>query len=136
MAFWLVKSEPEDWSWDDQCGVATEPWTGVRNHQAQKNMRAMSLGDDVFFYHSGKAREIVGICRVAKDPYPDPTDDSGKFCLVDLAQVKPVNIPVKLADIKAVPELAHLALVRQARLSVMPIDEPSWSLLCRMAGLS
>lgn len=136
MAYWLVKSEPEDWSWDDQCAVNSEPWDGVRNHQAQNNMRAMTLGDEVLFYHSGKAREIVGLCRVVKAPYPDPADERGKFCLVDLAAVRPAQTPVSLADIKAIPELANLALVRQPRLSVMPVDDDSWKLLTKLSGLT
>lgn len=135
MAFWLVKSEPEDWSWEDQCSVKSEPWTGVRNYQAQKNMRLMAVGDEVFFYHSGKARAIVGLCRVAKGPYPDPDDEKGKFCLVDLEAVRPVTTPVTLAQIKSIPELETLALVRQARLSVMPIDEASWHIIAKLAGL-
>ena len=135
MAYWLVKSEPEDWSWDDQCGVESEAWTGVKNYQAQANMRKMALGDEVFFYHSGKAREIVGICTVAKGPYDDPDDEKGKFCLVDLKAKEPVPKPVSLADIKGDERLHGLALVRQSRLSVMPIDEPSWQLICAKGGL-
>jgi len=135
MAYWLVKSEPHDWSWDDQCGVTTEPWDGVRNHQAQKNMRAMTEGDQVFFYHSGKAREIVGLCEVARGPYPDPDDPAGKFCLVDMKALKPAAIPVSLKMVKDNEALSHLALVRQSRLSVMPIDDAAAGLLLQMAGL-
>ncbi len=135
MAYWLVKSEPHDWSWDDQCAVSTEPWDGVRNHQAQKNMRAMTGGDEVFFYHSGKAREIVGLCAVARGPYPDPDDPSGKFCLVDMKAVKPAATPVSLKMIKETEALAHLTLVRQSRLSVMPIDDEAAALLKHMTGL-
>ncbi|SDD23099.1 EVE domain-containing protein [Kordiimonas lacus] len=136
MAYWLVKSEPEDWSWQDQCGVESEPWTGVRNHQAQNNMRKMTVGDEVLFYHSGKAREIVGLCEVVKGPYPDPDDEKGKFCLVDLKAKEAVKTPVTLAEIKALPELSHLALVRQARLSVMPIDKGAWQILKGLTGLT
>ena len=135
MAYWLVKSEPEDWSWDDQCGVDKEPWTGVKNYQAQANMRIMQEGDEVFFYHSGKAREIVGICTVATGPYDDPSDEKGKFCLVDLKAKGPLPKPVSLADIKADERLHHLALVRQSRLSVMPIDAESWQLISAKGGL-
>lgn len=135
MAYWLVKSEPEDWSWQDQCAVENEPWTGVRNHQAQNNMRAMTVGDEVLFYHSGKAREIVGLCEVSKGPYPDPDDEKGKFCLVDLKAKASAKTPVSLAEIKARPDLGHLALVRQARLSVMPIDAEAWQTLTDLAGL-
>jgi len=126
MAYWLVKSEPGDWSWQQQQSVAQEPWDGVRNFQAQKNMRAMTVGDLVYFYHSGKAREIVGICSVARGPYADPDDDSGRFCLVDLKAEENAATPVTLAAIKARKSLAHLALVRQSRLSVMPIDANAW----------
>ena len=135
MAYWLVKSEPEDWSWQNQCSVDSEPWDGVRNHQAQKNMRAMRVGDGVLFYHSGKAREIVGLCRVVKEPYPDPEDDSGRFCLIDLAAVAPAKTPVSLKSVKEDPALGHLALVRQPRLSVMPIDDNAWTCLVEMAGI-
>lgn len=135
MANWLVKSEPEDWSWQDQLGVPSEPWDGVRNRQAQNNMRAMAEGDQVLFYHSGKAREIVGLCRVSRAAYPDPTDESGVFCLVDLAAVCSAAAAVSLKAIKDVPSLAHLALVRQPRLSVMPIDDDAFSTLCSMAGI-
>lgn len=136
MRYWLVKSEPEDWSWQDQCGVKSEPWDGVRNHQAQKNMRAMKENDLVIFYHSGKAREIVGLCKVAREQYPAPDDESGKFCLIDLAAVEPAKTTVSLKDIKAENALAHLALVRQPRLSVMPIDESGWKILKGMAGFT
>lgn len=135
MAFWLVKSEPDDWSWNDQRGVLQEPWTGVRNHQAQNNMRAMAEGDLVLFYHSGKAREIVGLCSVAKGPYPDPDDPNGKFCLVDLQAQKSAETPVSLSEIKANSALGQLALVRQPRLSVMPIDPDAWQILTEMTGL-
>jgi predicted RNA-binding protein with PUA-like domain len=134
MAYWLVKSEPHDWSWDDQMSVESEPWDGVRNFQAQKNMRAMKNGDQVFFYHSGKDREIVGICEVVREAYPDPVDESGKFCLVDLKAVKSVK-PISLARIKADESLGHIALVKQSRLSVMPIDDAAWEhLLSMQAG--
>ncbi len=135
MAYWLVKSEPEDWSWQDQCAVESEPWTGVRNHQAQNNMRAMTEGDEVLFYHSGKAREIVGLCVVSKGPYPDSSDENGKFCLVDLKAKASAKTPLSLAEIKAIPDLGHLALVRQARLSVMPIDADAWQILTGLADL-
>ena len=135
MAHWLVKSEPEDWSWDDQCSVAKEPWNGVRNFQAQKNMRAMTVGDTVLFYHSGKERAVVGLCSVAVGPYVDPDDETGRFCLVDLKAEKTAKTPVDLTTIKADPSLSHIALVRQARLSVMPLDDEAFAKLCDMAGL-
>lgn len=135
MAHWLVKSEPHTWSWQDQLGVEQEPWDGVRNFQAQKNMRAMAVGDSVLFYHSGKERAVVGLCRVAVGPYPDPDDDSGRFCLVDLSAVKSASAPATLADIKATPTLETIALVRQPRLSVMPLNADAYRIICRMAGL-
>lgn len=131
MAHWLVKSEPDDWSWSDQLAVESEPWDGVRNFQAQKNMRAMKKGDQVFFYHSGKSREIVGICEVVREAYPDPDDNTGKFCLIDLKALRP-TAPISLATIKADSRLAHLALVKQPRLSVMPIDDDAWVHLLEM----
>lgn len=135
MAYWLVKSEPGDWSWQDQLGVEKEPWDGVRNFQAQKNMRSMAVGDKVLFYHSGKERAVVGLCSVAVGPYPDPDDDSGRFCLVDLAAEKSAAHPVTLASIKADPSLSDIALVRQSRLSVMPLDDRAFARICEMAGL-
>jgi len=134
MAYWLVKSEPGDWSWEDQLSVDSEPWDGVRNFQAQKNMRAMEVGDLVFFYHSGKAREIVGLCSVARAEYPDPDDETGRFCLVDLKAEKSARSPVSLAQIKAEDRLSHIALVRQSRLSVLPLDEEAWNILYALGG--
>lgn len=135
MANWLVKSEPHDWSWQDQLNVEKEPWDGVRNFQAQKNMRSMSVGDNVLFYHSGKERAVVGLCHVATAPYPDPDDQSGRFCLVDLSAVRSAATPVTLREIKEIPELETIALVRQSRLSVMPLDNQAYRLIFRMAGL-
>lgn len=135
MAYWLVKSEPGDWSWQDQLGVEKEPWDGVRNFQAQKNMRSMKVDDKVLFYHSGKERAVVGLCRVAVGPYADPDDTTGRFCLVDLSAIKSAATPATLADIKAEPDLAGIALVRQSRLSVMPLDKKPFDKICRMAGL-
>ncbi len=135
MAHWLVKSEPHTWSWQDQLGVDKGPWDGVRNFQAQKNMRSMTVGDTVLFYHSGKEKAVVGLCRVAVAPYPDPDDDKGRFCLVDLSAVKSAATPATLASIKATPELENIALVRQPRLSVMPIEDAAFDIICRMAGL-
>lgn len=135
MANWLVKSEPHSWSWQDQLAVEKEPWDGVRNFQAQKNMRSMAVGDNVLFYHSGKERAVVGLCVVATAPYPDPDDETDRFCLVDLSAVKSAATPVTLADVKAVPALENIALVRQPRLSVMPLEETAYNIMCRMAGL-
>ncbi len=132
MAYWLMKSEPGTWSWEDQVRDGTAEWDGVRNHQAAANMKAMKIGDQVFFYHSVNEKQVVGIAEVVKEYYPDPTDASGRFGMVDIKAIKPMASPVTLAQIKAEPRLHDLALVRQSRLSVMPIDEESWNLICRM----
>lgn len=134
MAHWLVKSEPDAFSWDQQVANKVEPWTGVRNALAAKNLRAMQKGDLAFFYHSNIGREIVGVVEVAREAYPDPSDETGRWVCVDMKAVGPVPQPVTLATIKATPELAELALVRQSRLSVMPIGEEHWAMLCRMGG--
>lgn len=137
MPHWLVKSEPATWSWLDQMKAPdrTTRWDGVRNAQAAGCLRAMTVGDPVLFYHSGSEKQIVGLARVAKAAYPDPTDKTGRFAAVDLQADRPLPSPVTLSEIKARPELASLALVRQSRLSVMPIDPASWKILCRMGGL-
>jgi predicted RNA-binding protein with PUA-like domain len=135
MAYWLIKSEPGAWSWDDQVRVGTEPWDGVRNYQASANMKAMKIGDRCFFYHSVKAKEIVGIVEVVKEYYPDHTDKSGRFGMVDVKAIEPLETPVTLAQIKADERFANLALVRQSRLSVVSIDNASWKLICKMGGV-
>ncbi len=135
MQYWLFKSEPSAWSWDDQVKEGTAEWDGVRNHQANNNMKAMKKGDKGFFYHSVNEKQIVGIVEVAKEHYPDHTDKTGKFGMVDVKATKPVKTPVTLADIKAEPKLADLALVKQSRLSVVPVGKDEWKLLCRMAGV-
>ena len=135
MAFWLLKSEPASWSWDDQVVKGVETWTGVRNYQAANNMKAMALGDQAFFYHSVTGKCIVGIVEVAGLYHDDPTDPSGRFGAVDVKTLTALPRPVSLAEIKADPRLAHLALIRQSRLSVMPIDAQSWSILCGLGGL-
>ena len=132
--YWLVKSEPDVWSWGDQVKKKVEKWDGVRNHQAAKNMRAMQLADQVFFYHSNIGKEIVGICEVVREAYPDPTDATGKFVCVDIRAIRPLPQPVSLASIKANPKLVDIALVRQSRLSVMPISHKEWQEILRMAG--
>ncbi len=134
MNYWLMKSEPGTWSWDDQVkeGEKGAGWDGVRNYQASNNMKAMKLGDRCFFYHSVNEKRVVGIVEVVAEYHPDDTDASGRFGMVDVAAVKPFEKPVTLADIKAEPKLAELALIRQSRLSVMPIDAPSWKLICKM----
>ena len=130
MAYWLVKSEPGTWSWDDQVRDGTAEWDGVRNYQAANNLKAMKIGDRAFFYHSVNEKQIVGIVEVVKEYYPDPSDESGRFGMVDFKAVKPVAKPVSLAQIKAEPRLEGIALVRQSRLSVMPVSDDHWRLLC------
>ena len=132
MAYWLMKSEPGAWSWEDQVRDGTAEWDGVRNYQASNNMKAMRIGDRAFFYHSVNEKRIVGIVEVAKEYYPDPTDASGRFGMVDVKALMPMNKPVSLADIKGEPKLQDLSLIRQSRLSVMLIDDEGWALICRM----
>ena len=134
MAYWLVKSEPGAWSWEQHVGKGVEPWDGVRNHQAAGNMKAMKPGELAFFYHSGEERRIMGTLEVVGAWRPDPTDDSGHFGLVDFKAVRALKRPVTLAEIKADPRLQHLALVRQSRLSVMPVDAAAWRLICALGG--
>jgi len=132
MAYWLMKTEPGAWSWEDQVNAGTAEWDGVRNYQAANNMKTMRKGDRAFFYHSVNEKRIVGIVEIAREYYPDPSDSSGRFGMVDVRAVKPMNRPVTLADIKAEPRLQHLDLIRQSRLSVMPVDEDAWKLICAM----
>jgi predicted RNA-binding protein with PUA-like domain len=134
-ARWLVKSEPDAFSWAEQVAVGVEPWTGVRNAQAANNLRAMRVGDQAFFYHSNEGREIVGIVEVAREAYPDPSDETGRWCCVDMRAVRPVPRPVTLAAMKAEPRLEGLALIRQSRLSVVPVSAGHWEIVCAMAGL-
>jgi predicted RNA-binding protein with PUA-like domain len=134
MAHWLVKSEPEAFSWEQQVAHGVEPWTGVRNAQAANNLRAMRRGDRAFFYHSNTGREIVGVVEVAREAYPDPTDETGRWVCVDMKAIGPMPRPVTLAAVKAVPDLAGIALLRQSRLSVMPVEAAHWAMLCRMGG--
>jgi predicted RNA-binding protein with PUA-like domain len=136
MAYWLLKSEPGHWSWDDQVKKGVEHWDGVRNYQANNNMKAMKIGDRAFFYHSVDEKRIVGIVEVVREHYPDPSDASGRFGMVDVKAVKPVERPVTLAEIKAEPRLSNLALVRQSRLSVVPVGDDEWRVICGMAGTS
>ncbi len=134
MAFWLVKSEPDAFSWDQQVARVVEPWTGVRNAMARNNLRAMQPGDRAFFYHSNEGREIVGVVEVVRAAYPDPTAEKGDWVAVDVRAVGPMPRPVTLAAIKVDPDFAAFALVRQSRLSVMPVPPPLWKKLCRMGG--
>lgn len=135
MNYWLVKSEPDAFSWDQQVANGVEPWTGVRNHAARNNLKAMRVGDRAFFYHSNIGREIVGVVEVVREAYPDPTAESGDWVAVDMKAIAPMPHPVDLAAIKADPALADLALVRLSRLSVGPVSPEHWAHLCAMGGL-
>ena len=136
MAYWLFKSEPETWSWAQQKarGGKGEPWSGVRNYQAANNMKAMKTGDRGFFYHSVKEKRIVGIVEVTGEFRPDPSDETGRFGLVDVKAVRDMPRPVSLADIKANSALAGMALLKQSRLSVQPVTSAEWKEICRMSG--
>ena len=134
MAHWLIKSEPSAYAWDQLVKDKRTAWTGVRNPQASLNLKAMKPGDLCFFYHSNEGKEIVGIAKVLKAAYPDPTDKAGKAVAVDVAPVEPVKQAVTLAAIKADPRLKDFGLVRQSRLSVVPVNDEQWKLILKMAG--
>ena len=134
MAYWLIKSEPSAYSWDQLVKDKKTSWTGVRNFQAQINLKAMKTGDRAFFYHSGEGKEIVGIAEVVKTAYPDSTDKEGKSVTVDFKAVEPVKKKVTLAEIKADPKFKEMKLVRQSRLSVSPVSDEHWKLLTKMAS--
>jgi len=135
MAYWLVKSEPSSYSWDQLVADGRTHWNGVRNAQALNNLRAMKPGDRAFFYHSNEGKEIVGVAEVVKGFYPDPSDRSGKLGMVDVKPVTPVAVKVGLPAMRANPELSNLSLLRQSRLSVCPVSESEWSVICEMAGI-
>jgi predicted RNA-binding protein with PUA-like domain len=137
MAYWLLKTEPEEFSWDDQVkrGAKGEAWTGVRNFTARGNMKEMKKGDHAFFYHTGDEKQVVGIVEVIREAYPDPTDEKGVFKALDVKAVKPVPKPVTLAAIKAEPRLKDMALAKYARLSVQPVTAQEWKIVCAMAGM-
>ncbi|KZE30585.1 EVE domain-containing protein [Chelatococcus daeguensis] len=137
MAHWLFKSEPATWSWDQQVAEGEKGtfWNGVRNHSAKLNMMAMKKGETGFFYHSNEGKAIVGIVEVIKEYYPDHTDASGRFGMVDIKAVKAVPRPVTLDEIKNTPALADMVLVNNSRLSVQPVSDPEWDIICRMGGL-
>ncbi|MDP1632360.1 MAG: EVE domain-containing protein [Caulobacter sp.] len=136
MACWLVKSEPDVFSWDDlvRTGARGEPWNGVRNHTAKLNMKAMKTGDGVFFYHSQAGKAVVGIAEVIREHYPDPSDPKGVFVCVDLKAVRPLPRPVTLAQAKADPALAAMSLVTSFRLSVQPVTQAEWDHVRRLGG--
>jgi predicted RNA-binding protein with PUA-like domain len=137
MTHWLLKSDPETWSWQDQlkAGKKGTFWDGVRNHSAKLNLMAMRVGEHAFFYHSGEEREVVGIVEITKPYYPDPTDKSGKFGMVDVRAVEALKMPVTLDAIKQDPRLAKMELVRNSRLSVQKVSEEEWNLIRALGGL-
>jgi len=134
MSHWLVKSEPDAFSWEQQVAHGIEPWTGVRNHTAKLNLKAMRRGDRAFFYHSNIGKEIVGVVEVTREAYPDPTAEAGDWVAVDMRAVAPMPTPVTLARIKADPALEGLLLIRQSRLSVVPVSDVHWAYICRLGG--
>ncbi len=135
MAYWLVKSEPGAWSWDQHVKQGADPWTGVRNHQAKAHLQAMRKGDGVFFYHSGEGKEVVGVSEVVRDAYADPTaKDEGWVC-VDLKAVEALKTPVTLAAVKAHTSLSDMVLVKNSRLSVQPVQASEWKAIRKMGGL-
>ena len=138
MAYWLLKSEPHAWSWDQQKSEERKgaEWDGVRNFQARNNMRAMKTGDLAFFYHSGEEKAVVGIVKVVKEAHPDSTDGTGQWDCVDVVAVTDMPRPVTLADIKANPKLESMVLARVSRLSVQPVSAREWSIICKLGGLA
>ena len=134
MSHWLVKSEPENWSWGSHLKAGADAWTGVRNHQAKIHLKAMAKGDRVFFYHSGDVKAVVGVSEVVREAYPDPTDPTGAFVCVDLKAVRPLNTEVTLAAIKAEPKLANMVLVKNSRLSVQPVTDAQWAVISSMGA--
>ncbi len=137
MAHWLYKSEPSVWSWDQQVaeGEKGTHWNGVRNHVAKQNLMAMKTGEQGFFYHSNEGKAVVGIVEVIREYYPDHTDETGKFGMVDIKAVKALPKPVTLDDIKNEPLLEKMILVNNSRLSVQPVTDEEWAIVCRMGGL-
>ncbi|MFN7662373.1 MAG: EVE domain-containing protein [Alphaproteobacteria bacterium] len=135
MQYWLLKSEPSTWSWQQQLQVPSEPWTGVRNYQARNFMKKMQVGDLAFFYHSNEGKKIVGIVKVVKAYYPDPTDETQKFGCVDIAAVRSLKKSVSLSQIRLDPALENIPLLRQSRLSVMPITPQEWNAILEMETL-
>src|SRR5471030_2116618 len=138
MAYWLVKSEPDAWSWDQQvkAGAKGTAWTGVRNHTAKLNLMKMKKGDRAFFYHSNVGKEIVGIAEVARAAYPDPSAKPGEpWVVVDIKAVEPMPKPVTLEIVKKEPKLKEMALLKLSRLSVQPVTDAEWKIICKMGGL-
>jgi predicted RNA-binding protein with PUA-like domain len=137
LAYWLLKTEPDAWSWDQQVkrGAKGEAWTGVRNFTARENLKTMKVGDRAFFYHTGIAKEIVGVVEVIREHYPDPTDTKGVFKAVDVKAVEPMPKPVTLAEVKSDKRLKDMALVKYSRLSVQPVTPQEWKMICTLGGL-
>ena len=137
MAYWLLKTEPEEYSWDDlkKKGAKGDAWTGVRNFTARNHLKAMKKGDRVFIYHTGDEKQVVGMAEVVRESYPDPTDEKGVFLSVDVKTLDALPKPVTLAAVKADKKLADMALVKYSRLSVQPVADAEWKLVCRMGGL-
>ena len=135
MQYWLMKSEPSAYSWQQLVKDGKTGWTGVRNFQASANMKKMQKGDRVFFYHSNEGLEIVGIMEVTKEYHPDPTDKTEKFGMVEVKPVAPVPTPVSMKEIKATPALKDMVLVKNSRLSVQPVTAAEWKLVCKMGGV-
>ena len=136
ISHWLVKSEPDSFSWDMQVEHGVEPWTGVRNHTARANLAAMEVGDLAFFYHSNVGKEVVGVVEVARAAYPDPTAEKGPWVCVDMRAVSPFTRPVTLAQMKADPALEGFELLRLSRLSVVPVEAAHWRHICKLGGWS
>ena len=134
MKYWLLKSEPDAWSWDNQVKEGTSMWDGVRNYQARNNLKEMKKNDLCFFYHSVTERSIVGIVKVVKEYYPDPTDKTGRFVVVDVKATKKLKKPVSLDQIKENSKLKDIALVKQSRLSVMPLKKTEWEIIIKMSN--
>ena len=137
MRYWLFKSEPDTWSWEDQVakGDVGEEWDGVRNYQARNFMREMQVGDRGFFYHSQTQKAVVGIVEVIAEAHPDSTTDDDRWECVDIKALRPVQTPVTLAMVKEVPDLSEMTLIRNSRLSVQPVTEAEWRIVCDMAGV-
>jgi predicted RNA-binding protein with PUA-like domain len=137
MSYWLMKTEPEEFSWDDQVkrGAKGEAWSGVRNFTARRHLKSMKKGDQAFFYHTGDQKQVVGIIEVIRESYADPTDDKGIFVMVDVKAVKPLPKPVTLAAVKGAPRLKDMALVKYSRLSVQPVTAQEWKTVCAMGGV-
>jgi predicted RNA-binding protein with PUA-like domain len=134
MQYWLMKSEPSAYSWEQLLKDGKTNWSGVRNFQAAANLKAMKKGDHAFFYHSNEGLAVVGICEIVKEAYPDPSDKTGKFVQVDVKPVAPLKQPVTMAEIKATPGLADMVLVKNSRLSVQPVTAAQWKAVCKMGG--